>query len=226
MHTEKPKREMRNTTWALLGLLLMVIGLAGAALVVGTRPIDVNCGPLDDPENDLCAEAQPNQPATLTRLAEEVILTRAVHMVMPTATSTPRPTSIPPTSAPTHTSAPPTRTPVNSIRMAASPIIALRQCQLKTMMDEGGSLVDKLDAYYVGEGGPNNRIARGATLNGPTVFWMEVRENQRVPKNVIPLSVEGDRSVFLIQDGEYTITIGEGGRYISLIVENECPLIE
>ena len=88
------------------------------------------------------------------------------------------------------------------------------------------SLVEKLDSYYESAGGPNNRIARGATLNGPTVFWMEVGANQRVPENVIPLSIEGNRSVFLIRDGEYTIRIGEGGRYISLIVENECPLVE
>ena len=94
------------------------------------------------------------------------------------------------------------------------------------MMDEAGPLVEKLDAYYDAAGGPNNRIARGATLNGPTVFWMEVGSNQPVPENVISLSAEGNRSVFLIRDGEYTITIGEGGRYISLIVENECPLVD
>lgn len=223
MHTEKPKRGMQKSAWAFVSalLVLIVIALIGVIVMRGNNRVYLNCG--EDPD---CSTAEPNPRATMTRYAEEVILTRAVHMIMPTATSTPRPTSIPPTAAPTNTSVPPTRTPVNSIRMAASPIIALRQCQLKSMMDEGGSLVDQLDAYYVGEGGPNNRIARGATLNGPTVFWMEVRENQRVPKNVIPLSVEGDRSVFLIQDGEYTITIGEGGRYISLIVENDCPLVD
>jgi hypothetical protein len=226
MHTEKPKRGMRRTIWAVLGLLLMVVGLAGVAFAVGTRPLNANCGRVDDYDDPGCSTPVPNMPATLTRYAEEVILTKAVSMVMPTATATKRPTSIPATPMPTKKVAVPTRTPVNSIRMAASPIIALRQCELKTMIDDAGSLVEKLDTYYENAGGPNNRIARGATLNGPTVFWMEVSANPHLPENVIPLSSEGKWGVFLIRDDEYTITIGEAGRYISLIVEKECPLVE
>lgn len=229
MRTEKPKRGMRRTIWAVLGFLLMAVALVGAVVTRGNTRLYFNCGRVDNYDDPDCSTLVPNPGATMTRYTEETILTRAVHMVMPTATATKNPTSIPATPLPTKKVILPTRTPVNSIRMAASPIIALRQCELKTMIDEAGreqSLVEKLDAYYERAGGPNNRVARGATLNGPTIFWMKVGGGMPLPENVMPIYRQEDWSVYLLRDGDYTITIGEGGRYISLIVENECPLIE
>ncbi len=226
MDTRKPKPETRRPPWSLLVLLLFLLGFAVIAFGTPTSN-SVDCSDEAGKTPD-CPAKEVDLAATMTRDAEAVILTRAVHTPVAVVVTA---TSVPPTATQLIPSA--RLTPHVSQIVMASRMIALPQCELKTMLDETHNpsqsadtqiqaLVDRLNAYYAEQGGADTTVALESTLTGPAVFWMQI-DGAVTDRSVVRLRSSATWGVFYLEAGDKFVTTGEGGS-LALTSEKRCPL--